>query len=83
MTTSTHAAQAIAEHLRSVIAAREVGIGDRTVRTVEVLEPAPANAGWAHAALVVTLSTGERFGMEVVPFPVLPGSRLGGVESWT
>lgn len=77
MTDTNEAARIIASHLE---AAQLDNLGPTVVRKVHVLE---ASAGLtqlgAHAALVVELTNGERYGLEVCPFPqapVLPTGRL-------
>lgn len=70
MTTSTEAAQILRDHL---LAALLDGLGPTVVADVQVLAPTErlTDLG-AHAALVVHLNNGERFGMEVCPFPRPP-----------
>lgn len=80
MTTSTEAARILRDHLEHALLDE---LGATVVSKVEVLEPAPANQDWAHAALVVHLTTGERFGLEVCPFPRIPAMPTGTVRSMT
>lgn len=80
MTTSTEAARIIAAHLDHALLDE---LGPTVVSKVEVLEPHPTNQDWAHAALVVVLTTGERFGLEVCPFPILPAMPSGSLRTMT
>lgn len=65
MTTSTEVANMLLEHITTA--------PHSVITRVEVLEPQAALTELgAHAALVVHLKNGERFGMEVCPFPRLP-----------
>lgn len=75
MTTSTEAARLIGDHMTSFT--------HPSIRRVEVLEPHPENQPWAHAVLVIHLKTGERFGMEVCPFPGNPVQPSGNLRTMT
>lgn len=68
---SIEAARTIQDHLTAYPSA--------LIKRVELLEPSPANVEWANAVLVVHLTDGNRYRMEVHPFPgnsSLPADRL-------
>jgi hypothetical protein len=80
VTTSTEAAHILRAHLEAALLD---DLGPTVVTRVEVLEPAEQLLGAGHAALVIHLTTGERFGMEVCPFPrlaVMPSGSLQGMH---
>lgn len=77
--TSVEAARDIWEHLNSTMAARTILELPPTIERVELLEPNRENTDWANAAIVIHMANGDRFGLEVCPFPELPSPlRAGG-----
>lgn len=68
---SVEAARMIWEHLNSATGARELVNLPRDIERVEILEPKRENVEWGNAVIVVHMTDGSRYGMEVCPFPVL------------
>lgn len=76
--TSVEAARDIWEHLNGSVATRETLGLPATIARVEILEPHRENHDWANAALVIHMVNGDRWGLEVCPFPDIPAALRAG-----
>lgn len=76
---SIEAARTIWEHLNSAVATRETLTLPRDIERVEILTPPRTLEDTGNAALVIHLTDGSRWGMEVCPVPQLP-RQLGAVD---